>query len=217
MRNPNTIEVPRTTNDLPVNDLKSAEWDKAARAKIDRYWSGEPAPGSRHAEARLLWSDKALHIRYVCNQAEPLVISDKPQTEKKTMGLWDRDVCEIFIAPDPQIVARYFEFEVAPTGEWLDVAIDLTSGKRESDWKFDSHMTAAARVEKDRVTMAMRIPWNQWIHQPQKGERWRVNLFRCVGKDPNRGYLSWQPTRTLEPLFHVPKAFGWLAFKSARG
>lgn len=207
------IQALHAANDIPVSDFGNREWNRAGAVPIDHYWSGEAAPNSRHAEARLLWSNKALHLRFVCHQAEPLVVSDKPQTEQKTMGLWDRDVCEIFIAPDPHIVEKYLEFEVAPTGEWLDVAIDLASGTRESDWKFDSHMTAAAKIERDRVTMAMRIPWNHWIHQPQQGERWRVNLFRCVGKDPNRGYLSWQPTRTPEPLFHVPKAFGWLIFK----
>ena len=207
------VEAHFTPADLAVNDLHNAAWDKAPAVKIDHYWSGDPAPAGRHAEAQILWSTKALHIRYVCNQTEPLVVSDHPQNKTKTMNLWDRDVCEIFIAPDPHVIEKYLEFEVAPTGEWLDVALDLTSGQRESDWKFKSHMTTAARVGKDRVTMAMRIPWNHWIHEPQKGERWRVNLFRCVGKDPNRGYLSWQPTRTPEPLFHVPKAFGWLVFK----
>jgi hypothetical protein len=207
------IQAPHIASDIAVANFNNPAWDSADAIQIDHYWSGETAPRSRHAEARLLWSSKALHIRYVCQQAEPLVVSDKPQTEQKTMGLWDRDVCEIFIAPDPHIVEKYLEFEVAPTGEWLDVAIDLTSGTRESDWKFNSHMTTAAKIEKDRVTMAMRIPWNHWIHQPQQGERWRVNLFRCVGKDPQRGYLSWQPTRTPEPLFHVPKVFGWLVFK----
>jgi cellulose/xylan binding protein with CBM9 domain len=209
----NIIEAHFTPADLAVNDLQNAAWDKALAVKIDHYWSGDAAPAGRHAEARILWSTKALHIRYVCNQAEPLVVSDHPQNKTKTMQLWDRDVCEIFIAPDPHLIEKYLEFEVAPSGEWLDVAIDLTSGQRESDWKFNSHMTAAARVAKDRVTMAMRIPWNHWIHEPQKGERWRVNLFRCVGKDPDRGYLSWQATRTPEPSFHVPKAFGWLVFK----
>ena len=129
------------------------------------------------------------------------------------MGLWDRDVCEIFIAPDPTVMERYFEFEAAPTGEWLDVAIHWTNAKRESDWELNSHMTTAARIEKDRVTIAMRIPWNQWIHEPRAGERWRVNLFRCVGSDPTRGYLAWQPTRTPHPDFHVPQVFGWLDFK----
>ena len=207
------VEVRHAVMDLKAADLNSAEWNNAQRVQIDRYWSGAPAPANRHAEARMLWSTKALHVRFVCHQAEPLVVSEKPQTLTKTMGLWDRDVCEIFIAPDPHVIERYLEFEAAPTGEWLDVAIHWTAEKRESDWQFNSHMTAAARVENDRVTIAMRIPWNHWIHEPQKGERWRVNLFRCVGKDPNRGYLAWRPTRTPQPNFHVPQVFGWLRFK----
>jgi hypothetical protein len=128
------------------------------------------------------------------------------------MGLWDRDVCEVFVAPGSAVPEKYFEFEVAPTGEWLDVAIDLTTGERQYDWDFNSQMTTAARIEQHRVTMAIRLPWNDRLPKPQKGERWRVNLFRCVGKDPKLRYLAWQPTRTPEPLFHVPQAFGWLAF-----
>ena len=207
------IEARRAVTDLKVTDLINPEWNKAHPVQIDHYWSGDPAPVGRQAEARILWSRKALHLRFVCHQAEPLVISSNPQTEKKTKGLWDRDVCEIFIAPDPHVVDRYLEFEAAPTGEWLDVAIHWTREKRESDWEFRSGMTTAAHVEKDRVSIAMRIPWNHWIHEPQTGERWRVNLFRCVGKDPNRGYLAWQATRTPQPSFHVPQVFGWLVFK----
>ena len=207
------IQARHIATDLPVNDLKSAEYDKAHSVKIDRYWSAAPAPASRHCDARILWSSKALHIRFVGQQQESLIVSKTPQTAKKTMGLWDRDVCEIFIAPDPNVVERYFEFEAAPTGEWLDVAIHWTPEKRESDWEFNSHMTTVAQVERERVIIAMRIPWNHWIHEPQKGERWRVNLFRCIGTDPGRGYLAWQPTRTREAAFHVPQVFGSLVFK----
>jgi len=207
------IEARHAAADLSVADLKSAVWNKAQVTKIDRYWSGDMAPTGRQCEARILWSSRALHVRFVCNQAEPLIVSATPQTAKKTMGLWDRDVCEIFIAPDPQVVERYFEFEAAPTREWLDVAIHWTPEKRESDWEFQSHMTTAAQAERDRTIIGMRIPWNHWIHEPQRNERWRVNLFRCVGKDPGRGYLAWQPTRTKEAAFHVPQVFGWLVFK----
>ncbi len=213
MSNEKQIEARHSAADLNVADLQHAEWNKAQAVRIDRYWSGAEAPAGRVAEARILWSSKALHIRFVCNQAEPLIVSATPQIEKKTIGLWDRDVCEIFIAPDEHAIERYLEFEAAPTGEWLDVAIHWTPEKRESDWEFHSHMTTAAKIEKDRVTIAMRIPWNHWIHEPQRGERWRVNLFRCVGSDPGRGYLAWQPTRTPKPSFHVPQAFGRLVFK----
>jgi hypothetical protein len=207
------IEARYTATELLVGNLQNAEWNKAHPVKIDRNWSGDPAPAARHCEARILWSSKALHVRFVGRQAEPLVVGPKPQTAKKTMGLWDRDACEIFIAPDPNVLDRYFEFEAAPTGEWLDVAIHWTGEKRESDWEFQSHMTAAAQVERERITIAMRIPWNHWIHEPQKNERWRVNLFRCIGADPNRGYLAWQPTLTKEANFHVPQVFGSLVFK----
>ena len=213
MEDDRIIEARHVATDLPATDLKNVEWNKAQPVHINRYWSGAPAPASRHCDVRILWSNKALHVRFVCQQAEPLVVSATPQTAKKTMGLWDRDVCEIFIAPDPNAVERYLEFEAAPTGEWLDVAVHWTPEKRESDWEFHSHMTTAANVEKDRVTIAMRIPWNHWIHEPQKGERWRVNLFRCVGSGSGRGYLTWQPTGTPEPNFHVPQVFGWLLFK----
>ena len=211
--NQTLIEVRHASTDLAVSDFNHKSWDSAQPVHIARYWSGEEAPVGRTAEARILRSSKALHIRFVCNQAEPLVVSATPQLEKKTMGLWDRDVCEIFIAPDPNAVERYLEFEAAPTGEWLDVAIHWTPEKRESDWEFDSHMTTAAQVEKGRVTIAMSIPWNHWIHEPQTNERWRVNLFRCIGSDPTRGYLAWQPTLTPKANFHVPQVFGWLVFK----
>jgi hypothetical protein len=207
------IEAHHIATDFPVADLKSAEWNKALSIKIDRYWSGDTAPASRHCEARVIWSSKALHVRFVCHQEETLIVSAAPQIARKTMGLWDRDVCEIFIAPDAEVVERYFEFEAAPTGEWLDVAIHWTPEKRESDWEFQSHMTTASQVERDRVTIGMRIPWNHWIHEPHRNERWRVNLFRCVGLDPGRGYLTWQPTRTKEANFHVPQVFGSLVFK----
>ena len=93
------IEARHIAVDLNVSDLNNPEWHKAKPVQIDRYWSGESAPKSRHAETRALWSKNALHLRFLCNQDEPLVVSDKPKTDKKTMGLWDRDVCEVFLQP----------------------------------------------------------------------------------------------------------------------
>lgn len=206
------IDALHVTSDLPASYLDQSDWEKARAVPITRYWSGEAAPVGRQAEARLLWSGEALYVRFVCNQTEPLVTSATPQTDKKTIGLWDRDACEIFIAPDPDAPERYFEFEAAPTGEWLDLAIRALPERRDTDWEFHSGMTTAARIERDQVVIAMRIPWNEQLRQPHEGERWRVNLFRCVGSDPTRGYLAWQPTLAPLPNFHVPQAFGWLRF-----
>lgn len=208
------IEATHTAVDLAPAQLDHPAWGQSDRIAISRYWSGEAAPASRHAEARIVWSEAALHVRFVCPQQEPLVVSPNPQTATKTLGLWDRDVCEIFIAPDPAEPTTYFEFEAAPTGEWVDLAIRTTSTGRDTDFNFHSGMTTAARINTEGIVIAMRIPWSEKIPQPQPEERWRVNLFRCVGSDPTRGYLAWRPTYAPEPSFHSPEAFGWLVFKN---
>lgn len=204
------IVAHRTSLNLAASDLDHDEWNRARAVRLTRYWSGEEAPTSRQAEARIIWSEAALHVRFVCQQDEPLIKSAHPQLEHKTLGLWDRDVCEIFIAPDASNPERYLEFEAAPTGEWLDLAIQHKEGTRETDWQFNSGMTAAATLDARLLTIALSIPWAALGHPPQSGASFRVNLFRCIGTGPQRGYLAWQPTRTPQPNFHIPAAFGWL-------
>jgi hypothetical protein len=211
MTKADSIEAHYAALDVEVNELQHPEWAKARPVRITRYWSGAQAPVSRHAETRILYTKESLVVRFVGQQTGPPIVSPNPQLNKKTIGLWDRDVCEIFIAPDLNRPNHYFEFEAAPTGEWIDLAIHVTPSKRETDWDFNSGMTAAGHIAEHNVTIAMRIPWDDWIHQPQRGEKWRVNLFRCIGVGNDR-YLAWQPTFTREPNFHVPERFGWLTF-----
>jgi hypothetical protein len=197
---------------IAAGEFDHAAWDNCMPVKIERLWSGDPARGSRHAEARLCWSDEALHVRFVGEQHEPLVVADSPITDRKTLGLWDRDVCEIFVAPDPAHPERYFEFEAAPTGEWVDLGLVVTSTGRETDWDFNSGMEAAARIEPKSVKIGIRIPWSDAIPKPAKGDVWRVNVFRCVGPEAPERYLAWRPTHAPEPNYHVPEAFGTLRF-----
>jgi hypothetical protein len=196
---------------LGANEFDHPEWLQAPAISITRKWSGDEAPGSRHAEARIIWSEQSLVVRFVCRQQEPLLVSPNPQLDKKAIGLWNRDVCEIFIAPDPNVPEHYFEFEAAPTGEWLDLGIRVLPDGRETDWKFSSGMTVATLVEKDRLTIAMSIPWSAPIPRPLRADSWRLNIFGCVGKGNDR-FLAWQPTHTPEPYFHVPRVFGRLDF-----
>ena len=209
----NVIEALYTSSDVAASDLDHKVWESASAVHLTRYWSGMEAPPGRHCEARLLWSDAALHVRFRCRQDEPLIVNPTPQTETKTMGLWERDVCEIFIAPEESAPERYFEFEAAPTAEWLDLRIRQLPEARETDWDYQSGMTAAARIAIHEIVIAMRIPFTALGHTPAEGERWRTNLFRCVGEGDERGYLAWRPTHTARPNFHVPQAFGWLTFK----
>jgi hypothetical protein len=205
------IEAPYSEVNLTAAAFDHSEWTRAHPIQITRKWSGENAPASRHAEARIIWTDESMIVRFLCRQDEPLVVNANPQLGKKTMRLWDKDVCEIFVAPDPGALERYFEFEASPKGEWIDLAINFTAAGRETDFEFQSGMTVAALVGNRQALVAMQIPWSTHLPKPQKGDSWRVNLFRCVGVGDER-YLAWQPTHTAEPSFHVPQVFGWLNF-----
>ena len=207
-----TIEAARVGGELRADEFDHAAWGGARPVRIARLWSGEAVPPSRHAEARVLWSAEALSVRFVCRQEEPPVVSPAPRRDVKAVGLWDRDVCELFVAPDASAPHRYFEFEVAPTGEWLDLAIEKTAGGRETDWDYRSGMTVAARAREGETTLVMRVPFAGLGRSvPAAGEVWRANLFRCAGAGRSR-YLAWLPTHTPEPDFHVPEKFGRLKF-----
>jgi hypothetical protein len=206
-----TIAAPYSQVVLTAAAFDHPEWTRACPIQITRTWAGENAPASRHAEARIIWTDQSMIVRFVCQQHEPLVVNTNPKLGKKTLRLWDKDVCEIFVAPDPRAPERYFEFEASPAGEWIDLAINFTAAGRDTDFEFHSGMTVAAIVAGGQVFVAMQIPWSTHLPKPQRGDSWRVNLFRCVGVGDER-YLAWQPTYTAEPSFHVPEIFGWLNF-----
>ncbi|HEY2961514.1 MAG TPA: carbohydrate-binding family 9-like protein [Pyrinomonadaceae bacterium] len=197
---------------IDADDFDNEVWQRCEPVTIAHQWSGAPAPVERHAEVRICWSNEALHVRFVCNQHEPLVVSAAPGTDRKTLGLWDRDVCEIFAAPDAQNPSRYFEFEAAPTGEWVDLGILLTPEGRQTDWDYRSGFTVAANVDLPHVKVGLRIPWSDSIPKPEAGDQWLVNVFRCVGPEAPERYLAWRPTYAPEPNFHVPEAFGPLRF-----
>jgi alpha-galactosidase len=210
-RGEETIEALYSEIDFSLNEFDNPRWNRAQPILIAKHWSGEEAPASRHAEGRIIWTDESLLVRFVCNQLEPLIVSPNPELNKKTIGLWDRDVCEIFVAPNASKPNKYFEFEAAPTGEWVDLALELGPTERETNERFQSGMTTTASLTGNQLTIIIRIPWSEAIHKPARGDEWRANLFRCIGTGTER-YLAWRPTYTPEPNFHVPEAFGWLLF-----
>ncbi|MBA3243514.1 MAG: hypothetical protein H0T60_20005, partial [Acidobacteria bacterium] len=112
----NIVEAHRASEEVEAGDFDHGAWGGTRPARVARYWSGAEAPVERHAEARLIWTESALGVRFEYRQAEPFVVSAAPRLDEKSVGLWDRDVCEIFVAPDPAASGRYFEFEAAPNG-----------------------------------------------------------------------------------------------------
>src|SRR5512141_254827 len=98
--NPEPTIIAPFVNSSISHDLNSSLWKDVPATGIRHFWSGDPAPAARHAEAQVCWTEDALNVRFVCRQEEPLVVAANPVTSQKTLRLWERDVCEVFIAPD---------------------------------------------------------------------------------------------------------------------
>ena len=193
-------------------DFAHAAWRLAELHPIDRLWSGEPAPASLGTTARLLWSPTHLWLGFACGYSE-LDIDAEADPSVERVALWDRDVCEAFIwNPREPRDDSYKEFEVAPTGQWCDLAIHRP--RVDVDWRWNSGMETAAAIDEDaRVWRAvMRLPFAAFGGAPMAGDAWRVNLFRISRVQGARQYLSFAPTGTSTPDFHVPKSFVPLEF-----
>jgi hypothetical protein len=118
----------------------------------------------------------------------------------------------LFLNPNVDRPNHYFEFEAAPTGEWIDLELEIKPSGRETNWDFASGMTTAHRIGTEQLTITIRVPWSTVIPAPATGDEWAANFCRCIGDENTRGYLAWQPTRAPKPNFHVPEAFGRLRF-----
>lgn len=194
----------------PDGMLDEEEWSKATPARIEYDSLTVTARPELSTAVRALWSDKYLYLAYECPYTE--IMNADPQKrpakgEPERLGLWDFDVVEAFVAPDPEMVTTYSEYEWAPSGEELD--LQLVPGSKDFEWS--SKMESAVSVNEDQKIwrVEVRIPLDSISETlPEAGARWRINFYRH--DRANDAYLAWNPTLT--QTFHTPEKFGWLEF-----
>lgn len=209
----NTATVSYIGENPAFDDWENDFWKICPKVEIKKYWSGESAEDSRKTIVQTAWNENFLLVRFAGKQKEPLNVNSGADLTRKNEKLWERDVFEIFIAPEANDIYRYFEFEAAPTGEWLDLEMRISpAGERQPDFGYNSGMEVSARILEGEVCALMKIGWDAFGKKPETGDVWRGNLFRCIGAGNGRGYLAWQPTETREPDFHVPEKFGCFKF-----
>ncbi len=196
-------------------DPNSATWAKASSTWIIKDCSHDIDYPKLKTEVHGFWTDSDLYLLFVSPYSE-LNLWLPADNSKDRLKLWDRDVVEFFLGDDWQDIKRYREFEIAPTGDWVDLAIDL--GKDISDAKWNSGWQRQGRIdEKNHVWYAAaRVPLHS-VSEKQivPGTRWRVNLYRIdgLGEDPVRHFMCWQPTCVInQDPNHVPEHFGTLVF-----
>jgi len=186
----------------------AAEWRQSSAVTFRADWQGKNPDAGRETQVRVLWSDKTLYLRFECRYRELFLFTDSEPNGRRD-HLWDRDVAEAFLQPDPARERYYREFEVSPNGMWIDLDIfpgglaDLRSGMQRS----------VALDERSHTWNAeLAIPIKALTQHFDPNAIWRVNFYRVEGTKQPRAYLAWQPTNTPQPNFHVPSAFGTMQF-----
>jgi hypothetical protein len=195
-------------------DFHHTTWQHAQPLPISLNWRGEPAPAELHTTARVLWTDAHLWIGFECGYTE-LDTDETFDLQQERYALWERDVCEAFIrSPLEPSLEAYKEFEVAPTGQWFDVAIHRP--RVDVAWNWQSEMRTIAVVDEDaRVWRAvMTLPFAAFGLTPQPGDCWHANLYRISRLRGARQFLAYAPTYTDLPDFHVPARFIPLHFSA---
>ena len=164
---------------------------------------------------RAFWTSANVYFLFECPYTE-LNLFPASGRAKERDGLWNRDVVEMFLGDDWTNIGHYREFEIAPTGDWIDLAIDLDRKSYDASW--ESGWQTSARIDRARRIWyaAAKIPLSAVSSKPVKeGTKWRINLYRIEGRgaDPFRHFLCWQPTcvQNRDPN-HVPEHFGTLIF-----
>jgi Carbohydrate family 9 binding domain-like len=205
------IKSPGDLNTLP----RSATWKKAKSAWIVKDCSRSLDYPDLKTEIKGFWSDTDLYLLFTCPYRTLNVFLPTQNLEPRR-GLWDRDVVEIFLGDDWESIRHYREFEISPTADWIDLAIDLDRRGQNRDWR--SGWKTTARIDERAKTWyaACRIPLKSVSGKEIKpGTRWRANLYRIDGDgpDPQRRFMCWQPTCVVnrDPN-HVPENFGSLVF-----
>ncbi|MCL5097831.1 MAG: amidohydrolase family protein [Candidatus Omnitrophica bacterium] len=198
---------------VPNGNLDEPVWQTAEPVRIECQTTDYAARPELETKVRLLWSHAYLYLAYECPYTR-LTVFEPPQFNQKRYNmeqpgasLWDRDVVEAFIRSDPSSPNHYTEYQVAPTNERLDLALNLPN----RDFAWTSGFESAVKVDDQaRVwTCEWRIPMQALSEtRPETGTRWRINLFRA--DRANKALLAWSPT--MNGNFHTPEKFGILEF-----
>jgi alpha-galactosidase len=209
-RETSAVTASQLSGALGNDGFPSADsWNHSETTDFASDWQGKNEDPLRETEVRLLWTGETFFLKFRCRYRTLTVFEDGDADGRRDQ-LWDRDVAEVFIQPDPSQARRYLEFEVSPNGMWIDLEI---SANGKSDPR--SRMKSRVKLnESEKVWNAeIALPMRSITSRFDPSSEWRINFFRVEGATEPRFYSSWQPTFTPRPNFHVPEAFGKLYFR----
>ncbi len=201
---------------VPDGNIEKPVWHASPRVRFDHASSGRETYPESAVEVASLWSPSFVYLAYKCVYRTLNIYEGEDPTQER-WELWERDVVEAFLNPDPARVNHYFEFEVAPNNQWIDLEIDLDKNPF-NDPRWNTGFDHATRVDERRHiwTCEMRIPVKSMgVAELDPGAEWRGNFYRADGRGSHseRRFLSWSTIPNVpRPNFHTPTRFGLIEF-----
>ena len=201
-----------TSDSAPDGDLSKAIWKQAKWVEFDHDPTGKTENPAIATRVGAVWSEKYIYFAF-SGHYESLNVYEGEDISKERWELWSRDVVEVFLNPRPERITHYYEFEVAPNNQWIDLEIEKTKTPF-NDASWNSGFEHATKIdEKNHLWLTeMRIPLSAvGVDKIHNGDRWRVNFFRAAGHggDEKRTFLAWSSIPQ-GGTFHVPSRFGIL-------
>jgi hypothetical protein len=194
--------------------LKIGDWHGEGQTLSKDCYRQTDYP-DRKTTIKAFWTDTDLYVWFRCPYGE-LNVFENPNNKEARNKLWDRDVVEMFVGDDFENTRHYREFEIAPTGDWIDLAIDLDHNNFDHTWR-SGWKTKAQIDRKNKIWYAAaRIPLKAISEKPvEAGTKWRVNFYRIDGPGGNdtRHFMCWQQTCSHQHGNHTPESFGTFLFE----
>ncbi len=205
--------------------LGEAAWHEAAgTGDFVLPNDGMAQPGSRvNAQARLLWSDRALYVAFVVHDGHPSTPFSRDAVDPH---IWERATgVELMVQPgDPGDNRHYYEIQVDTAGAVWDTRFDdynqpITAGprgRRFGHQEWSAHLERAVEVDPDgkHYAIEMALPWSALASDhtavpPHRGDIWRINMYSF--RDGQREAMAWSPLLG-QGNFHRASRFGRVLF-----
>jgi alpha-galactosidase len=198
----------------PDGDLAKPVWKRAKWVHFNHDMAGYPTYPQAATSVASVWTERDVYFAFRCKY-DTLNIYEGEDSAKERWELWERDVVEVFANPLPERVNHYYEFEVSPNNQWIDLEIDKDKDPF-NDAGWNSGFEHATRIdEQNKIwTCEMRVPVKTMsVATIKTGDEWRINFYRAdgPGDDSTRRFMSWS-TIPEGRTFHAPTRFGIIRF-----
>lgn len=183
-----------------IADICDPIWETAERAVIDTINWGDYASMPR-TEARLLYSDYALHVRMETDE-KPLLARHTAQNSTVCC-----DSCmELFIRPNEND-KRYINMEFNPFGTMYLGVREGREGVVHPD-KTRDYFDVKSHVDDEKWVLQFSVPF-EFIDEifGTHTRKMYANLYKCGDETECEHYVSYAPIESAAPDFHRPESF----------